>query len=140
MQTVRELRRLVEVDLLELVEAENTLIQRLATDAVLLADVIYVVCLGECKRKKISDVEFGRALGGGAIAAATEALLEAIEHFFQSPRQAVIARNLTGNVRLARLMAEVMATANDRPLLEQTLRNGFTATPELSASTPLATA
>lgn len=130
-QTVRDLRRALNVDLLSIIEPESTLISRLANDPVLLADVLYVTCRQECQVRSVSDEEFGRSLGGEAIDAATTAFLEALERFFQNPRQSMIARHLTGNVKLTRMLSG---------LVETVLTAGSTKPPECSASTPAVTA
>lgn len=138
--TVRDLRRMLDVDLLSIIEPDSGLLNRLATDAVLLCDVLYVVCHRDCQRLGVSDEDFGRSLGGEAIDGAIEAFLEAVDAFFQNARQAVRSKTLTGNARLARFVAEAMTIVGDRSLLRETLRSGFTETPESSESTPAATA
>jgi len=81
---VKRVRTLLDVDLLEIVEGK--LLQRLIQDPVLLCDVIYVVCKPEADARKVSDEDFGRAMAGDAIEAATKALLEAIANFFPNQR------------------------------------------------------
>lgn len=137
-QTVKDLRRSLDVEFYSVVEADSDLLARMATDAVLLCDVLYVVCSQECVARGVSDEEFGRGLHGVAISDATEAFFEAVDAFFQNARQAVIARTLTSNLRLARMMAEVMATARNKDLLQETLKRGFGDVQESSESTPAA--
>ena len=107
-QTVKDLRRSLDVDLYSVIEPESGLLQRMATDAVLLCDVLYVVCRRDCG---VSDEDFGRALDGPVIEQAALSLLEAIEHFFQNPRQAATTKFLTGNLRLARSLGQLIARA-----------------------------
>ena len=81
--TVKRVRDLVKVDLTKLVE--ERLIERLVADPVLLCDVVYAVCKPEADAKGISDEEFGSAMRGDAIDAATKALLDDLVDFSPSP-------------------------------------------------------
>jgi hypothetical protein len=130
-QTVRDLRKYLDVDLLGIIDADSTLMERLSTDPVLLADVLYVTCRRDCQQASVSDEEFGRALGGEAIDHATSAFLEALERFFQNPRQAAVVKHLSGNRKLTTMLSQLMLKLwNDGP----------TNQPACLESTPAATA
>jgi hypothetical protein len=139
-QTVKDLRRTLDFDLYTVIEPDSEMLRRLATDAVFLCDVLYVTCQRECQTREVSDEDFGRALHGDAIASATDAFLDAVEAFFQNARQAVMAKILTGNMKRAMTLAELMARSKNLHSLQEKLRAGFTDTPESSESTPVATA
>lgn len=83
---IKRVRDLLEVDLLELVEDNGKLIGRLMTDPVLLVDVVYVVCKPHADAAGVTDEQFGEAMAGDAIAAATDALVAEITGFFRDPR------------------------------------------------------
>ena len=89
--TIRRVRDLVHVDLMELIGGDEggnpELLTRLAADPVLLVDVLYAICKPQCDQAGVSDVEFGESLLGDAIDHATTALLEAIVDFFPSGRR-----------------------------------------------------
>lgn len=80
--TVRRVKRLLDVQLLDAVDPEAELCARLGVDACLLADLLYVVCLPQADERGVSDEEFGRALAGDAVEEASEALLRAVVDFF----------------------------------------------------------
>lgn len=82
--TIKRARKLVQVDLLEVFEGK--LLDRLATDPILLADVLYVVCKEQADASSVTDEDFGRALAGDAIDGATKALLESLALFHRSPK------------------------------------------------------
>src|SRR5262245_66052332 len=84
---IKRVRDLAEVNLLEVVEGK--LLERLISDPVLLCDVIYSVCKPEADAKQVSDEDFGRAMAGDAIEAATTALLEELVGFFPQARRKV---------------------------------------------------
>ncbi|HOI57049.1 MAG TPA: hypothetical protein PLP01_17490, partial [Phycisphaerae bacterium] len=83
---IKRVRTLCAVNLLEIVEGD--LLGRLANDPILLCDVLYAVCKPELDAKGVSDEDFGRAMGGDVIEAATAAFLEEMVGFFPSPKRA----------------------------------------------------
>jgi len=80
---VKRVRSELDVDLLDL--QEGAVLQRLATDHVLLVDVIYVICKDKADRNGITDADFGANMRGDILQAATDAFLEELALFF--PRQ-----------------------------------------------------
>lgn len=129
--TVRDLRRMLDVDLLSINDAEADLIERLSTDAELLCNVLYVVCIQQCKETGVSDEDFGRALDGDAIRDATVSLDEAINRFFQNPRQAAIFKLLMGRKSMTLKMSR---------LLDHVWNDAFLKQAESSESTHAASA
>ncbi len=83
---LKRVKGLTGVDLLEVLDGQGALIERLIRDPVLLCDALYAACKPEADRQGVSDEEFGRAMAGDSIEAATEALLDEIVSFCPSPR------------------------------------------------------
>ena len=94
---IKRVRTLCGVNLLEIVAGD--LLGRLANDPILLCDVLYAVCKPELDAKAVSDDDFGRAMGGDVIEAATAAFLEEMVGFFPSPKRAVLSKAL-GKLRV----------------------------------------
>ena len=97
--TVKKVRDLLGVDLLDLGGDAATrdkpgLLFRLIADPVLLVDVLYVVCKDQADGASVTDEQFGRAMGGDAIDAATRAFLEELADFTPSPRDRARARKV----------------------------------------------
>lgn len=100
--TVKKVRDLLGVDLLDLGGESATgssdkkpgLLFRLIADPVLLVDVLYVVCKDQADGASVTDEQFGRAMGGDAIDAATKAFLEELADFTPSPRDRARARKV----------------------------------------------
>lgn len=86
--TLKQVRALCKVDLMEAVEGK--LVEQLATDPVLLCDVLYALCKDEAEKKNITDEDFGRGMAGDALEAGTEALLEELVNFFPKGRRTVL--------------------------------------------------
>ncbi len=85
--TIKRVRALCGVDLANIITMESGktpqvgLLERLASDPVLLVDVLFAVCKPEADTKGITDEEFGRAMAGDAIELAATALLDEIIDF-----------------------------------------------------------
>lgn len=80
--TVKHVMDALEVNLAQL---DEQLLVRLSDDPILLCNVIYVLCREQTNEKGISDEDFGRALGGDSIDAATKALMAELVDFTRSP-------------------------------------------------------
>lgn len=106
---IKRVRSLLQINLLEAVEGK--LIERLATDPVMLCDVLYVLCKPEADAKSVSDEDFGRAMAGDAIEAGTTALLEELVDFFPPAKRRVLAKALA---KLKTLEAKAVQLADQR--------------------------
>ena len=106
---IKRMRSLLDVDLMGVVDGD--LLERLVSDPVLLCDVIYALCKRDADAHGVSAEEFGRAMGGDAIDAATTALLEELVGFFPSRRRAVLAKALE---KLKGLEAMALSAAEER--------------------------
>ncbi|TWU12857.1 hypothetical protein CA54_16830 [Symmachiella macrocystis] len=84
---VRRVRKKLEVDLLDV-----DVFPQLASDPILLADVLFVLCLPQADADGITDEDFGRGLGGDAIDEATEAVLDALVNFSRSAKRATLRK------------------------------------------------
>ena len=141
---LKRVRGLLGVDLMQIVEGEGGLIEKLMRDPVLLCDVVFAVCKPQADAKSISDEEFGKAMAGDAIESATTALLEELVGFCPSPtdranlgRVLKGARDVMDKARAlvtARLDSGVIEKLGDR-LLEKA-GSSFTEALESSGSTP----
>src|SRR5699024_8209727 len=106
-------------------------------------DVVYAVCKPQADTKSIGDEDFGRAMGGDAIDAAADALLEELIDFFPKGRRTLLRTALS---KLNRLNEMTIQSAMDRiesPELEERIKaelarlNGSSGSaPESSASIP----
>jgi hypothetical protein len=140
---IKRVRDLAQVNLLEVVEGK--LLERLISDPILLCDVIYCLCKPEADSRNISDVDFGKAMGGDAIDGATTALLEELVDFFPQARRRVLAKALAKLRTLETAALAAVETRLDSPELERQmaqrlaqLENSSGSALESSASTPAA--
>lgn len=88
---VKRVKSLLDVDLIEGVVKEGV-IDELATNPILLCDVIYAICKPEADKQNITDEQFGQAMAGDAIELATGALLEELVDFFPEAKRRVLRK------------------------------------------------
>ena len=92
---VKRVRDLLGINLLDIEAGEPPLITRLATDEILLCDVIFCLVKPQADSQGITDTEFGQSLGGDAILAAQQALYQELVDFFQKRGRTDRAQALT---------------------------------------------
>ena len=142
---IKRVRGLTGEDLMQVIE--GTLIEKLIRDPVLLCDVVYAICKSEADARSVSDEEFGKAMAGDAIEAATTAVLEELVGFCPSPRdRANLGRVLQATRKVmdrARDLVEKKLESGELDRLADRLLSGeatagssSTSAPESSASTP----
>ncbi len=103
--TIKRVRALCGVDLANIItiapgeKPKVDLLEQLASDPVLLVDVLYAVCKPEADSKGVSDEDFGRAMAGDAIELATSALLDEVIDFFPAVKRQVFSKILNATRR-----------------------------------------
>ncbi len=103
--TIKRVRALCGVDLANIItivpggKPKVDLLEQLASDPVLLVDMLYAVCKPEADSKGISDEDFGRAMAGDAIEFATGALLDEVIDFFPAVKRQVFSKILNATRR-----------------------------------------
>ena len=94
---VKKVRDLMGVDLLDLDSGdkpEDKLLSRLIADPILLVDLLYVVCKDQADKEGVTDEQFGQAMSGDVIDAASKAFLEELADFTPSPRDRARAKKV----------------------------------------------
>jgi hypothetical protein len=125
--TVKRVRSLLDINLLDVVklDANNKpnvdLLEQLASDPVLLCDVIYCICKPEADAQNISDEDFGMAMGGDAIEHATTALLEELVDFFPEAKRLVLRKLMNAGEKVKIQMEKALKLELENPQLDQEL-------------------
>lgn len=113
---IRDVRQQCSIDLGAL---DPAIFDKLESDPVLLVDVLWVLCRGQCDG--VTDAQFGQALVGDPIEAATKALYDAYCDFFPSRKRSLLRSLAEKQAALTEKgMAQVMDQVND-PNLEAKL-------------------
>jgi len=102
---VRRVRDVVGVNLARLIEPREAggslpLLTDLEDDLLLLVDVIYALVKPQADAQGVSDADFGRALGGEAIAGAHEAFWRELADFFRNLKRSAPARAIEKQLAL----------------------------------------
>ena len=88
---VKRVRARLGVDLLDVAgkgkDGSPGVIQALASDPVLLVDVLFVLCESKAREIGVTDEQFGESMAGDALDHAVKAMLGAIVDFFPNPRE-----------------------------------------------------
>lgn len=123
---IRRVRSLTSINLLDAVDGQ--LIERLITDPILLCDILFAVVQPEAQQKSVSDVDFGRALGGDVLDAATTALLEELVDFFPSAKRELLRKALRKLRQLEEIALQTAHQKLDSPELEARMRAAIEST------------
>jgi hypothetical protein len=81
--SVKRVRDLLNINLLEPEAGDPPLLTRIGTDEILLCDIIYCLIKPQADSLNISDSQFGQSLGGDVILAAQNAFYDELIDFFQ---------------------------------------------------------
>ena len=96
--TIKRVKSMLDIDLLT--AADGELMQRLASDEVLMVDLIYAICYPQCEDRSVTDEQFGELLVGDSIDAAYTAFLEELADFFRDPAKRRVMRTLLDKQKL----------------------------------------
>ena len=116
---IKRVQSLVQVNLLEAIEGK--LLERLSTDMVLLCDILFALVKPEADAKNVSDQDFGRAMAGDVLDAASTALLEELVDFFPSGKRRLLSQALAKLQKLEALAIDVTRRKLDSDDLERQL-------------------
>ncbi len=123
--TIKRVRALCNVDLANIISIENgavpkvDLLEKLASDPVLLVDVLYAICKEEADKLNISDEDFGRSMAGDSIEHATTALLDEVIDFFPVAKRQVFQKILNATRRFQNKSKQALQTFLENPNFDQ---------------------
>ena len=114
--TVKRVQQLAEVNLLEAFEG---LLMKLAEDPVSLANVLYAVCKLQADERGVTDEQFGELLGGETIEGATTALVQGIIDFFPSQRRQILKQIWAKTQKARQAVTDLAVEKVDSPQLDE---------------------
>jgi hypothetical protein len=101
--SVKRVRDLLGVNLLELNKGDPPLLTQLGQDVILLCDVIYCLVKPQADAAGVSDEQFGAALGGEAILEAQKAFFQELVGFFRQVGRGDMAQAAEKQQRMIQL-------------------------------------
>lgn len=149
--TLRRVRERTKVDLMEIADPKASLVARLSSSPELLVDVIFAVIKPQADELGVSATEFDELVAGDSVAAATDALIEAVVDFFPHARgrgnlRAIYQKSRAAVDALADLGAEAIESGEIDRAIDEALSDvrqaisgaSSTDAPASSESTPAA--
>jgi len=131
---MKRVKTLLNLNLMDAVESD--LIQRLATDPMLLCDVIYAICKPDADKRNVSDEEFGQSMAGDVIEHATVALLEELVDFFPDAKRQVLRKAVEKFKKVQTRAVETAYKYLDSPIFEKRIEDALKNISDLSGSLP----
>ena len=98
--TIKRVKEALGVNLMDAVGGQ--LIDKIAADPALFADVLFVLVKPQADAAGVSDVDFGEALAGDEIESASLAFINAMVDFFPKGRREVLGRAIAAGMEKAR--------------------------------------
>lgn len=135
--TIRRVRGLAGVDLLEM--AGGTLATRLASDPLLLADVLFAAVELQAKSAGVSKEAFEEALDGDAVNAGADALVEELIGFFPASRRILFQTLIKKSRTVMEEMEKQAQKEAESPEMDEAIKSILTP-PESGASSSSAPA
>ncbi len=114
--TAGRIRRKLDINVEDIDSLNNAIL-----DPATRADLLFLAVEEEAIKRRVSDVEFGKSLGGDCMKDATEALLYAISDFFEAPKKRTAFINLIEAMR-AEADLNVDYMIEKAPLIRQAIR------------------
>jgi len=98
--TLKRVKQALSINLLDAVGGK--LIDTIAADPALFADILYVLIKPQADAAKVTDTDFGEALAGDEIEEASLAFISALVDFFPKGRREVLAKAIAAGTEKAR--------------------------------------
>jgi hypothetical protein len=106
--SVKRVRDLLSINLLEPEKGDPPLLTQIATDEILLCDIIYCLIKPQADSLGITDSQFGQSLGGDVILASQNAFYDELIDFFQKRGRADRAKAALTQQKMINLAIEAV--------------------------------
>ncbi len=137
---IKRVKAMLDVNLLDLEKGEPTLAERLATDIILICDVIYALCFPQAQGRNITDEDFGELLSGDAVLDAHTAFTDEFVNFFLSTGRTDKANVISKTAEVVRqavtLVSQKIETLDTAPVMNKLSGELSRSMQELLGSTP----
>ena len=142
---MKRVRDILGIDLVNIIStgkdgavATDTL-DRVASDPILLVDILWVLCEGQAKSAGVTDDDFGSSLAGESIADATRAFLDELVDFFPGARRLFLKKAVDLARKYEAENLGALEKALSSPEFEERLKTSLRpqpGSPESAESTP----
>ena len=100
-------------------DKDKTPLEKLATDAIFMFNVIFVTCEKQCRERNLSEEEFAERFSAETIIAATDALIREIVNFSRPQKRKVLEKLLRINSDLSEKMGAKLDQILEDPEFEK---------------------
>ena len=121
----KTIKRNLKIDLMGAID--GSLFNQLASDYLLIYDLLYALCQDQADRRKIDEIEFAKALDGTAIEAGWAAVCEALVGFFPHEKRSILRDALEQRRKFESIALETASQAINDPEVEEEMRRAMTA-------------
>lgn len=138
--SVKRVRGLLGINLLEPEQGDPPVLTRLGTDVILLCDVVFALVKPQADALGVTDEQFGAALDGDAALAAQTAFYAELVDFFRQSKRMDRARMVSLQQQVIEMQVQRIETRIQRfdieGELDRMLGGSPTSSPASSGSTP----
>jgi hypothetical protein len=120
--TIKRIRDLTEINVLDLGDSKSTLIERLHNEPWILCDILYAACKPQMEAAHVTSEDFGAALGGDTLAKAFEALQAMLISFSSGGRRSLLEKIFAKSKEVEDLTLNLAVTKLEDPELVTRIR------------------
>ena len=137
---MKRIRAMLGLDLVNVITLDSggkvkvDMVDRIASDPVLLVDVLWILCEEAAKPAGVTDDDFGSSLAGDSIERATEAFLDELVDFFPGARRLFLQKAVALARKYGKELTGVLERTLEDPELERRIRESMNSSPSSPAS------
>ena len=137
---MKRVRAALGVDLINVIELDKDgqvrvdMIDRIANDPCLLVDILWVLVQDQARTLNVTDEQFGTALAGDAIEAATKAFLDELVDFCPGAKRLFLQKAVGLARKFGGEWNETLREALEDPELEKRVRESMSSSTSSPAS------
>lgn len=134
--SVKRVRALLDVNLMNLEAGDPPLLTRLGTDVMLLVDVIFALLKPQADAQEITDEQWAEAMGGDAILAAQKAFYDELSDFTRRRGRTDTTKAIQAQLRMIELVIQASETKMGQVDPEKEVASIFSSSPTSSEPSP----
>jgi len=119
--TVKRVRELLDVNILDLQDKDAGLLARLIEEPWTLCDILYAACKPQMDAAQVSDAEFAESMGGESLSLAFDALQEIVVNFSVGDQRELLRQVFSKQKEVRASAAKLALVEVDDPRLMESI-------------------